>query len=200
MRAICVIGLIILMFSCKKETAEDPLQLVSKGSIVASFNGKNWPDLTQNGAAVQITYYKGRGYCPPENQMVVRVSVKFQPKEGYRLYEEAGIRLHQPIIGTKIVVSPDSDGSGIECTRLAQGDAIGGFSYTGFDGYDLVRFATYSVRENRINQLVISRLDTVAKVVEGSFEVNFIRQGSGTSTYPDTIQIKCSKFVAPITN
>lgn len=200
MKAIYGIGLIILAFACQKEPAEDPLQLVSKGLIVASFNGKNWPDLSQNGAAVQVTYFKGRSYCPPENRPTFSVSVKYQPKEGYRLYEEAGIGWHISTIGTKMVVNPASDGNEIECLRLDRGEAIGKFSHTGFDGTDLIRFSSYSVRTNRINQLIISRIDTVAKVVEGTFEANFIRQGSGTSIYPDTIQIKCSKFVAPIIN
>ena len=200
MKAICVIGLITLVFSCKKEPAEDPLQLVSEGSIVASFNGQSWPGLSQNGAAVQVTYYKGRGYCPPENRRVFSINVKYQPKEGYRLYEEASVSLYLPTTGTKIVVSSASDFNEMECLRLDRGEAIGNFSHTGFDGTDLIRFSSYSVRTNRINQLIISRLDTVARVVEGSFEANFIRQGSGTSTYPDTIQIKCSKFVAPMIN
>lgn len=198
MKAIYVIGLITLVFSCKKEPVEDPLQLVSKGAIVASFNGKSWPNLSQDGAAVEVTYHRGNGYCYPEKRPIFGVVVQYQPKEGYRLYEETSIAFHLPTTGTNIVVSPASNGNEMECLRLARGEAIGRFSHNGFDGTDLIQFSSYSVRTDRINQLIISRIDTGAKVMEGSFEANFIRQGSGTSIYPDTIQIKCSKFVAPI--
>ncbi|NID13492.1 hypothetical protein [Fibrivirga algicola] len=102
-----------------------------------------------------------------------------------------------PSIARNLVVGPASNANEMECQRLARGEAIGRFNYTGFDGTDVVRFSSYTVRTDRTNQLIISRIDTVAKVMDGSFEANFIRQGSGTSTYPDTIQIKCSKFVAP---
>lgn len=194
-----MLSLLWLLFACKhKEVVKE---MVSYGQADASFNGRIWPERTPD-TFIQVSAQRFRGWCRQTderraaNTYTVNVTTGKQGTQAYT--ESIGFSFEPGTYPLARRVQSMTDLRGIEerCELFAQQFAMSNFDYTFNDGFDAMSYFSYATNNNRTNTLTITRLDTVAKVVEGRFDVSFVRLDPPNKTKPDTIHIQCSRFIA----
>jgi hypothetical protein len=174
------------------------------GTIEATLNGKTWPEV---GTGKSSKTGWGFSYCW---NGTTEVDFTFSRKDLFSVGIEttdAATPEYTQELGVNFAVLANSPrkysfaatpvAPRVElCSELDAGKAIGRFYYLFYDGFDILPNTTYHVDITKPNFLEVIRVDTVRREVEGRFQVNFVRYEGRRTGRPDTIQIKCSRFVA----
>ncbi len=201
-KSLVILLALLVAVACKKDTTT-PLQ--NLGNVTATFNGTSWPNKNTETNTRVYTQHSA-SYCPnnikKEKSILIVVNTR---AINNRLYAEGvsiAVNLAN-IAKTMALESEDPNNSDIYyiCKLFDRGSAKASFSYTYNDGYDVQATTYYGINPTRVSTLTITKYDTVAKVVEGRFDAHFVKGRQFTNnSRPDTIQVRCSRFVAPFTN
>ncbi len=190
-----------MLLACKHK--EVTKEMVSYGQAEALFNGRVWPDQTSD-TFTQVSAQRFRGRCRQTddrrtaNVYTIGISTGKQSTKAYT--ESVSFAFEPGTLPLSRSVQSENSQQGINeiCEVFAKQLGSADFDYMFNDGFDIMAYSNYVVNNNRINTLTITRLDTIAKVIEGRFDVSFVRLDPPSKTKPDTIHIRCSRFVAPL--
>lgn len=187
----------VLILSCQREKM--PAGIEDKGSIDATLNGQPWPDYSRYNVQVVSFNLKNNG-C--EKVPVFSISVTNYKKNSEATEEGIGLTLIKKT-GTYKVTYYDYNNynSDYMCKEYISGKAVALFAFVFYDGIDTLPTTEYAVDTTKSNTLTVARIDTAKKEVEGSFDIRFVKRQKGSSpSRPDTISIRCTRFVAVQTN
>ena len=197
--SLITLGLLWVLLGCKHKPVVK--EAVSYGQVNATFNGRSWPDQNPK-IFFQVSAQRFRSLCqatyPQLGKYSYTMNIAVGKQNSQEFTDEVGFGFvpSELPITRKVQSGTDAQPVNERCGLLANQISLAGFNYMFNDGFDNMSYLNYKTNNNRTNTLTITRLDTVAKVVEGRFDVSFVRNGPASKTKPDTIHIQCSRFVA----
>lgn len=164
---------LFLLYSCKQE-ALDP----SLGMVKGATNGIAWEK-----PQIRSTFYFG--YCSPK-KIDLRTDIPIGPG-----LNSIGINiLHiPPIVGTYKVSLINSGGA--NCSNIRAGLYL--------SNYDAPIDQVYVLEKPSFNnRITVSRVDTVANIMEGNYQILFGDSENKERVLPDTVLVT-AEFKVPIT-
>ena len=170
--------LVILCFSCKKTEVPNLYKL---GTISALINGNTWITTKNFDIGVyQSSALSGEKCNANVNELIISIYNEFKDRR-----ETLGISNFPLEIGK---INNIIDGSNMKCGSKNVGAK---YFLIGDDGDAIV--GIYGIKESTSNYIKINYIDRTKKVIEGEFELTFVRE-RGVQNARDIIEFKNGQF------